>query len=56
MNNFVNWFNYYRGEITWFIIGFLVFAGLDEFSKENYISGLIDFALAYINYRCYSKF
>jgi hypothetical protein len=55
MDKFLSWFSYYKSEITWFIVGFLVHAGFDEFSKENYVTGLIDFILAYINYKCYSK-
>jgi hypothetical protein len=37
-------------EITWFLIGFLVMAGLQDLSTGNYIGALISFGLAYINY------
>ena len=56
MEKVVSWFNYYKDEITWFLIGFLTFAGLDELSEGKYMIGFIDLALAYLNYKCYSKF
>ena len=55
MDKLVSWVRYYSGEITWFIIGFLTFAGLDEVSQGNYVSAIINFGLAYINYKLYSR-
>jgi hypothetical protein len=55
MEKVVSWFRYYNGEITWFIIGFLVFAGLDDLAEGNDLFALFNFCLAFINYRCYSK-
>jgi hypothetical protein len=50
MNKFRQWYTNNAKEITWFIIGFLVMAGLQDLSVGNYIGALISFGLAYINY------
>ena len=50
MDKIVQWFRYYNQEITWFVIGFLVASGLYAMAHGNYITALIDFGLAYINY------
>jgi hypothetical protein len=50
MNKFRQWYMQNAIEITWFIIGFLVMAGLQDLSVGNYIGALISFVLAYINY------
>jgi hypothetical protein len=55
MEKLVNWFRYYNGEITWFIIGFLVFAGLDDLAHGNDLFAILNFGLAYINYKFYSR-
>jgi hypothetical protein len=51
MNNFRQWYLKYQQEITWFLIGFLVFAGLQDLSVGNYIGAVLSFGLAYINYK-----
>lgn len=51
MNKFKQWYMYNATEITWFLIGFLVFAGLQDLSMGNYVGAAISFALAYINYK-----
>ena len=51
MNKFRQWYLNNAKEITWFLIGFLVFAGLQDLSVGNYVGALISFALAYINYK-----
>ena len=50
MNSFRQWYLKNHTEITWFIIGFLVFAGFQDLSLGNYIGAVISFGLAYINY------
>jgi hypothetical protein len=51
MNKFRIWFTTYRTEITWFLIGWLVLAGLHEIQRGDLIGALIDFALAFLNYK-----
>jgi len=55
MDKFIEWCRYYNTEITWFIVGFLVYAGCDELSHGNTISALINFGLAFLNYSFYRK-
>ena len=54
MNNFstkfINWYITYQVEITWFIIGLCTFTGIDALARENYLSAVINFGLAYLNY------
>jgi hypothetical protein len=47
------WYNQHNDEITWFLIGFLFYAGLDDLYHHNYISSVIDFGLVILNYKCY---
>jgi hypothetical protein len=49
--SFRNWYhrNYYS--ITWFIVGWLSFACLDNLLRGNYIWAAIDAGLAYFNYK-----
>jgi len=51
LNNFRQWYLTNQKEITWFLIGFLVFAGLQDLSVGNYVGAFVSFALAYINYK-----
>lgn len=51
MNKFRQWYLNNQKEITWFLIGFLVMAGLQDLSSGNYVGALISFGLAYINYK-----
>ena len=51
MNKFKLWYLNNRTEITWFLMGWLVLAGIQDLSRENYIGALISFGLAYINYK-----
>jgi len=50
MNKFRQWYLRNATEITWFLVGFLVFAGLQDLSVGNYTGALLSFGLAYINY------
>lgn len=49
-NKIRNWFYRYNTEITWFIIGAFVAWGIDELLHGNFVSALIDFGVAYLNY------
>lgn len=51
MDNLINWFRNNGNEITWFIIGWLSMAALDQLSREHYFMAAIDAGLAYFNYR-----
>ena len=51
MNSFRQWYLRNHTEITWFLIGFLTLAGFHDLSVGDYTGALIDFALAYINYK-----
>jgi hypothetical protein len=43
---------YYRNytEITWFLVGFLICAGLDDFAKGDYTGAVLSFGIAWVNY------
>ena len=51
MNVIRDWYLKNQNEITWFLIGFLVMAGLQDLSVGNYVGALVAFGLAYINYK-----
>jgi hypothetical protein len=50
MNAFKQWYVGNQDAITWFLIGWLTFAGLDSLAQGNYIWAAVSFALAYANY------
>ena len=50
LDNFRRWYLRNYTEITWFIIGFLVMAGLIDISTGDYTGAVISFGVAYINY------
>lgn len=50
MNKFRDWYLRNYNEITWFLIGFLVMAGLTDLGDGNYTGAVISFGIAYINY------
>lgn len=49
-DKFRYWYNNNYSAITWFIIGFLVAAGLNDLSIGNYSGAIISFGIAFINY------
>ena len=51
MNSIRNWYVRNQDAITWFIIGWLTWAGIDQLVQGNYIWAAIDAALIYINYK-----
>lgn len=50
LDKFKQWYYTYYTEITWFIIGFLIAAGLQEISVGDYTGAVISFGIAWINY------
>ena len=50
LDNFRNWYIRNYTEITWFLIGFLVMAGLTDLGEGNYAGAVISFGIAYVNY------
>jgi hypothetical protein len=51
MGQFRNWYVRNQDAITWFIIGWCTFAGLDDLINGKYIWAALYFAIAYINYK-----
>jgi hypothetical protein len=45
-----NWYIRNQDAITWFIIGWLAFAGFDALAEGRYFWAAFDAALIYINY------
>jgi len=50
MNRFRQWYLTNQTKITWFLIGFLVLAGIQDLNVGNYVGALVSFGLAYLNY------
>lgn len=50
MNKFAQWYTRNYTQITWFIIGFLVMAGLTDASRGDWTGAVISFGLAGLNY------
>lgn len=50
MNKFRNWYLSNYTEITWFLIGFLIYDALYQLSRGNSVGALISFGLAAFNF------
>jgi hypothetical protein len=50
MDKFVLWYKENYKEITWFLIGFLVMAGLYDLKQGDYSGAIFSFSLAGLNY------
>jgi hypothetical protein len=50
LQQFRQWYLRNQTEITWFLIGWLALGGLYDFGREEYVSAIILWALAVINY------
>lgn len=46
----MNWYSSNYSQITWFLIGFLISAGLTDLARGDTTDAVINFALAGINY------
>jgi hypothetical protein len=49
MNSIRQWYLKNSTEITWFLIGFLTLAGLDDLAKGQYVNAAISFGLVALN-------
>lgn len=49
------WFRENDTAITWWIIGWLCFACIDQLGREHYVMAAIDAGLAYFNYRMWKS-
>ncbi len=52
----INWYQNYHGEISWFVIGFLINGCLINLLRGDYIAAAINAILAYCNYSVYKNF
>jgi hypothetical protein len=50
MIRFLEWFKANNTYITWWLIGWLTFASIDAFSRNNYTFAMLDLLIAYANY------
>ena len=55
MNKIRSWYLRNYEAITWFLIGVLTLAGLQELSRGEYFSALVSFVLAALNYAFVKK-
>ena len=55
MNKIRQWYLRNYEAITWFLIGWLVLAGLTSFFKGDYINAAIAFGVAVLNYTFVKK-
>lgn len=51
MSGFRNWYVRNQDAITWFLIGWLCWSGIDQLARGNYGWAALDFGLAYFNYK-----
>ena len=51
MSGFRNWYVRNQDAITWFLIGWLTFAGLDNLISGQYGWAAVNFVLAFGNYK-----
>lgn len=55
MNKFREWYMRYSDEITWWIIGWLSFSGLDAIVRGNWGFAILDVALIVLNYKLWKN-
>jgi hypothetical protein len=53
--NLLDWYIYHQREITWWVIGWLSFAVLDNILQENYVWACINAGLILLNYKFYKE-
>lgn len=44
------WYHENQFAITWFIIGMCTITGIGSIAAGNYVSGIINLSIAYLNY------
>jgi len=50
LENFRRWYLKYQVEITWFVIGWLALGGMVNFGQGDYVSALVLWGIAFVNY------
>lgn len=50
-NSFQNWYIRNQDAVTWFLIGWLTFGGVDNLTKGQYFWAIFNAALIYVNYK-----
>jgi hypothetical protein len=50
MSTFGKWYSRNQDAITWFLVGWCTFAGLDNLLSGDYVWAAVNAALAYANY------
>lgn len=50
LENFRAWYLRHQIQITWFLIGFLTLSGIISFGQGDFISAIISWGIAVINY------
>lgn len=50
LDKFRRWYNRYYVEITWFLIGWLMLAGISSFFHGDYLNAAIALFIAFVNY------
>lgn len=53
LEKFSTWFNTYRVEFTWFVIGWLIMAAIDAAQNDQWLFVVIDLVLAWYNFHMY---
>jgi hypothetical protein len=49
MNKFIYFLQKYQNEITWFLVGWCIYAGINALEKESYSLAMFDFFIALVN-------
>jgi len=55
MDRILDWMRYYNVEITWFLIGYLTFAGLDDLIHGRLLGALLNLGIAFFNFMLYKR-
>lgn len=50
LEQFGRWFIRHNTEVTWWLIGWLTFAGIDALANGNLFWAIVDAGLIYFNY------
>jgi hypothetical protein len=51
MNSFRNWYVRNQDAITWFVIGWLAWGGVDSLASGDYFWAAVNAVLIYVNYK-----